>query len=242
MRPTGQWVWLVLSWARGIHPCCQCAVWCLIDQLSSLIWMSLLHASLSLFIYVLRSMEVLKIDLLLETEKQAFLFKLNWVSGEGRRSLVLGRQTRDWLQLESRILFVIIDLPCENHWLSDLVAFKVPWKREKEIVCLDRKFCLEKSMLACDCGGKYLCVHVYACITCVPLCVSVCMQVQVVSDLSTVVSASGDPSAPSLQWPLLHDLWEPPTEIKMALHFFLIWAHLYWWLRVPHCSDILFII
>lgn len=70
-------------------------------------------------------MEVLKIDLLLETEKQVFLFKFNWVSGEGRKSPVLDRQTRDWLQLESRILFVIIDLPCENHWLSDLVAFKV---------------------------------------------------------------------------------------------------------------------
>lgn len=133
--------------------------------------MSLLPASLSLFTYVLRSTEVLKIDLLLETEKQAFLFKLNWVSGEGGKRLVLGRQMRDWLQLESRILFVIIDLPCGNHWLSDLVAFKVPWKREKEIVGLDRKFCLEKSMLVCACGGKYLCVHAYSYMyMCVPVC------------------------------------------------------------------------
>lgn len=123
------------------------------------------------FPFYLCSMEALKIDLLLETEKQVFLFKLNWVSGEGRKSLVLGRQTRDWLQLESTILFVIIDLPCENHWPSDLVAFKVPWKREKEIVGLGRKFCLEKSMFACACGGRYLCVHVYSCMyLCVPVC------------------------------------------------------------------------
>lgn len=58
-------------------------------------------------------------------------------------------------------------------------------------------------MLACACGGKYLCVHVYTCIKCVYLFASVCMQVQVVSYLSTAVSASGDSSAPSLQGPLL---------------------------------------
>lgn len=183
-------------------PICQCAVWCLIDQLSSLIWMSLLHASLSLFTYVLRSMEELKIDLLLETEKQAFLFKLNWVSDEGGKSLVLGRQTRDWLQLESRILFVIIDLPCGNHWLSDLVAFKVPWKREKEIVGLDRKFVWRSPCLLVPVGTS-TCVYMYIPVcTCVFLCVSVCLQVQVVSYFSTVVSASGDPSGPSLQGPL----------------------------------------
>lgn len=75
-------------------------------------------------------------------------------------------------------------------------------------------------MHACSCVGEYLCVHIC---TCVYMFVHVCTWVQVLSCLSTVVSASGDPSGPSLQGPLLLDLWEPPTEIQMALLFFFFW-------------------